>query len=240
VPDSPSRDAWFRRVQALLAKAESTAYPAEAEALLAKAQQLMARHAIDEAMLAANGTRRDEVTTSVLLVEPPYANPKAVLLSAVADANGCRVVVHGRAEGARRCVIVGHASDLAGVEALFAALSLHATRELLAAPVPPWDAPRRFRHAFLLAFASRIGERLREAARAAQAGVADGAGAGASVALALVDRGAAVDAALQAEFPTLRTSRSSASSTAGVAGGRAAADGAPLGHSSVGGSRRAL
>ena len=41
------------RVRALLAKAESTTFPAEAEALTGKAQELIARHSIDEALLAA-------------------------------------------------------------------------------------------------------------------------------------------------------------------------------------------
>jgi hypothetical protein len=40
-------------VRALLAKAESTTYPEEADALTAKAQELMARHSIDRAMLDA-------------------------------------------------------------------------------------------------------------------------------------------------------------------------------------------
>ena len=34
----PPSDPWLRRVQALLAKAESTEFPAEAETLLAKAR----------------------------------------------------------------------------------------------------------------------------------------------------------------------------------------------------------
>ena len=41
------------RIRALLAKAEATGFPEEAEALSAKAQELMARHSIDEALIAA-------------------------------------------------------------------------------------------------------------------------------------------------------------------------------------------
>ncbi|WP_228984453.1 dihydroxy-acid dehydratase, partial [Streptomyces sp. DH12] len=41
------------RIRALLAKAEATGFPEEAEALSAKAQELMARHSVDEALLAA-------------------------------------------------------------------------------------------------------------------------------------------------------------------------------------------
>ncbi len=42
------------RIRALLAKAESTGFPEEAEALSAKAQQLMTRHRIDEALLSGS------------------------------------------------------------------------------------------------------------------------------------------------------------------------------------------
>lgn len=43
------------RIRALLAKAEATTFPEEAEALSAKAQELMARHTVDEALLAVRG-----------------------------------------------------------------------------------------------------------------------------------------------------------------------------------------
>lgn len=45
-------DRVLARVRALLAKAESTEFPDEAEALLAKAQALISRHAIDRAAVA--------------------------------------------------------------------------------------------------------------------------------------------------------------------------------------------
>ncbi|HVK35191.1 MAG TPA: DUF2786 domain-containing protein, partial [Microlunatus sp.] len=46
---SPNRDKVLSTIRALLAKAESTEFAAEAEALSAKAQAMMTRHAIDEA-----------------------------------------------------------------------------------------------------------------------------------------------------------------------------------------------
>ena len=46
------------KVRALLAKAESTTFEAEAEALFAKAHQLMVRNAIDEAVLHLSGSSR--------------------------------------------------------------------------------------------------------------------------------------------------------------------------------------
>lgn len=237
-PSSPTNpDAWLDRVSALLAKAESTEFPDEAEALLAKAQELMARHAIDEAMLARAGRGpREEVTTRSIVVAAPYAKAKASLLGAVAQANGCRVVMGG-GTGLNVCVAVGHPHDLDAVESLFGALSVHAVRTLLFAEVPPGDTVRRFRHSFLLAFAARVGERLQAARRAAESEAAAAAADGSGVAVVLADRADAVDRAFREAFPQVRTMRTSSSSAAGRMHGRRAADAAGLGHRAVDGNR---
>lgn len=227
----PPSDPWRRRVHALLAKAESTEYPAEAETLLAKAQELMARHAIDEAML--RGGHDTSIGSERVVVEPPYAGSKASLLSVVARANGCRVVISGGGRGAQLCVLVGPATGRANARSMFTALSMHATRQMLAAAVPPHDTPRRFRHAFLLAFAHRIGERLAAVKTTAEHDAE--AAAGRSVSLVLVGQEQAVDAAVAAEFPDLRLITRHASSGAGVRSGRTAADRAGLG-AQVGGA----
>ena len=224
-PDDP-RATWLRRVQALLAQAESTPYPHEAETFLAKAQELMTRHAIDESMLRTTSLATSEVVSERVTVEPPYASARAALLGQVARANGCRLVICSTGRGAQHCVLVGHRSDVASTQMLFAALSLHATRTMLAAPVPAGDTFRRFRHAFLLAFAHRIGQRLQAATHSVQH-EAETSG-GAAVALALRDRNDAVEDALRAQFPRLGTRLSSASSQAGAHHGRTAADRAQL------------
>lgn len=230
LPDSNS-DTWLHRVQHLLAKAESTEFTEEAEAYMAKAQALMSRHAIDEAMLAAAGRTTDEVGTEVILVEPPYAVPKTTLLGAVARANHCRVVSGPSEGGIRRCTVVGHVSDISNVRTLFASLSLQAARLMLHAPVPPHDTTRRFRHSFLLAFAGRIDERLEAARRQVEREVVAQEGAGVSVVLA--SRQQEVDRAFRTAFPRVRTTTSRASSAAGWSGGRAAADRAGLGQRRV-------
>lgn len=234
---------WTNRIQALLTKAESTAeqFPEEAEALLAKAQQLMVRHAIDEAALTAAGrASTDRVVSDLITVEAPYATAKASLLGAVGRANDCRVVMSTIGNGAQRCVVVGHESDLANVRALFSALSLHAIRLMLAADVPPHDTARRFRRAFLLAFAARVGERLWEAAETVRSEARRSDAGGTGVALVLADRSAAVDLAFRQEFPRIRSTRLRSSSGAGHQSGRRAADQANLGQAGLGGSRRAL
>ena len=97
--DPATGGAWLGRVQALLAKAERTDFPEEAEALLAKAQDLMARHAISEAMVQAararDGGSGESVTSLRVVVDAPYAGAKRTLLGAVAAANGCRTIYLG-------------------------------------------------------------------------------------------------------------------------------------------------
>jgi hypothetical protein len=241
-----STDPYVTRIQALLDKAESTTFPSEAEALVAKAQELMARHAIDEAMLAGAAGSRDEVDTTQIVVAPPYASAKVSLVSAAAQANRCRVVVSKGPSGTQHCTVVGFPEDLGHVRTLFTSLSVQATRFLLHAQVPPGDAPRRFRHAFLLAFGQRVGERLREAERQAtldaqaerdERGVAAGEP---SVAVVLASRAKQVDDHLARRFGRLRTRSASVSSAAGWHGGRRAADRASLGGRPLGGPGRAL
>ena len=80
------------RVKALLAKAESTTYAAEAETFTAGAQALMARHSIDTALLAAAADEPQGATGLRVWIEAPYESAKVSLLVAVAEANRCRTV----------------------------------------------------------------------------------------------------------------------------------------------------
>lgn len=236
-------EAYVGRISALLDKAESTPFEAEADAFLAKAQELMARHAIDEAMLASARSATDEIDHDGHLIRPPYSSAKANLLGAVASANRCRVVVERRPSGRTYCTVVGHQTDLANVRMLFTTLSFQAVRFMLDAPVPAHDTPRRFRHAFLLAYAARIGQRLHEAEQLATAEAeADQAGrpSGPSVSVVLASREAQVEHALHEAFPGLRTRRSTASSAAGFASGAAAANRASLDQRPLPGGGRSL
>ena len=52
------------RIRALLAKAEATEYAEEAEALSARAQELMAKYSIDQALLAAESGGGDAGRTA--------------------------------------------------------------------------------------------------------------------------------------------------------------------------------
>jgi hypothetical protein len=99
------------RVRALLAKAESTEFAAEAEALTARAQELTARHSIDYALLAAASGSTDAPSGRRLFIENPHEAPKAVLLDVVAAANRSRAV-WDRSLGL--CTVLGFPADLDG------------------------------------------------------------------------------------------------------------------------------
>lgn len=232
-------DTWTTRIQALLTKAESTEFPEEAEALVAKAQELMTRHAIDEATLAAAGqATTDTIGQHEVVIDAPYASAKASLLAAVAIANRCKVMSRKGTYGGVTYHLYGFESDVTAVEHLFASLLVQASRALIAAPVPAHDTPRRFRHAFMLTYSVRINQRL--VAANAEATTAHEAETGQSTALVLVDRKRQVDEQYAAAYPNIRNSRKSYSSSAGARAGRTAADRATLGASVGAGARRAL
>ncbi|MFG2091029.1 MULTISPECIES: DUF2786 domain-containing protein [unclassified Spirillospora] len=213
------------RVRALLAKAESTEFPEEAEALSARAQELMARHSIDHALLAAETGEIGGPAGLRVAVDNPYDSPKAVLLTVVADANRCRAVWH-RELGFS--TIVGYPADLAAVEMLFTSLLVQATSAMVREG-PRRDArgrsrTRSFRHAFLNAYAARVGERLREAADRAAASAG-----GNTLVPVLAQRDQAVGEAVGTMFPNLAKGRAgSVSNHEGWVAGRAAADLASL------------
>ena len=235
------------RVRALLAKAESTQYPEEAEALTAKAQELMARHSIDAALAAAGDRHRGqggEPERRRVVVPNPYVTAKVHLLSVVARANRCEAVWM-KDEGV--VFLFGYPVDLEAVELLFTSLLLQATAAALAAgsQVDAWgrSRTRSFRSSFLVSFAARIGERLAEAARhAVDEAVAEGSGDGArSLLPVLADRADAVRAARDEAFPRVRRASTRVNNGAGWQAGRDAAERASLtGQAQVGGRRRAL
>lgn len=217
----------LEKVRALLAKAESTTFPEEAEALSAKAQELMARHAIDDAMVCAAEGADDAPTGVRLPVDDPYAGAKSVLLSVVASSNRCRAVW---SKDLAFSTVVGFDSDLEFVEVLYTSLLVQATAAMVAAG-PQVDRygrsrTRSFRQSFLLAYATRIGDRLRAAETASRVAATEQYGA--ALVPVLADRSAAVAAARDAAFPGAVSRSVSVSNAAGWAAGSAAADLAAL------------
>ena len=217
------------RIRALLAKAEATGYPEEAEALSAKAQELMARHSVDEALLSAHAPAPDAPGACRIGVETPYEQAKAVLLDAVADANHCRAVWN---EPLGFSTVVGFEADLEAVELLYTSLLVQAEAAMTKAEAAQRAGGRKrtktFRQSFLAAYAHRAGTRLRAAAEA----VAAEAGRAGDVDLlpVLASRDVAVTDRLERMFPETTTTRlRGAGDAAGWTEGTRAADHAEVG-----------
>jgi hypothetical protein len=226
---TPSDDRVFRRIRGLLAKAESTEFPDEAESLTAKAQELMTRHAVDAALLEVGPSPTDgrAVGTRRVHVQDPYVRAKMQLLAAVAEANDVRVVWYSNLGIAN---LVGGRADLAAVELLFTSLLLQVARALSAAERPSArrSASRSFRRSFLLGYAHRIGERLQTARRGATAEAA--AEHDVDLLPVLRNRQAAVEERVAELFPRVRATRSRSSvDPGGWHAGREAAERAEVG-----------
>lgn len=219
------QDRALEKARHLLSKAESTTFPDEAEALTAKAQELLTRHSIDRAAVegAGRSQRRPPVTARRIWVDDPYLMAKAQLLHVVASANRCRSVIMGTIGLA---TVAGHEDDLATVEVLFTSLLVQATTQMTAAGTRTDPSGRRrtrsFRQSFLVAFAIRIGQRLKEAEEAC---VSAGATAhGTDFLPVLASRVAAADEVIDELFPELEHRGSQATDAEGWAAGTLAAD----------------
>ena len=150
----------LERVRALLAKAEATDFPAEAEAFSAKAQELIARHSIEEVLTA---TPDETPLARRVGVDHPYESEKAGLLNAVARANHCHTVWSPELAFS---TVFGFDADIDAVELLYTSLLVQANRAMVRdEPVKGRARIKAFRRSFLVAYAARIGERLARATR---------------------------------------------------------------------------
>src|ERR1700746_2306945 len=90
--DAP--DTGLARVRKLLVKAEAAGVtPAEAQALTAKAAELMAKYGIDRALLAAERRKTARPADRIIHIENPWARVQAHLLCGLAAALRCQCVI---------------------------------------------------------------------------------------------------------------------------------------------------
>lgn len=212
------------RVRALLAKAESTTFPEEAEALSAKAQELMSRYSLERIVIedtADGGSDPRPAAARRLWLDSPYVAAKALLVGAVAEANRCRTAL---SEKLGFTTVLGDEVDLEIVELLSTSLLVQATRTMVSAGSQTTRAgrsrTRSYRHSFLLAYATRIGERLVTARDASTAAVADPT----RLLPVLAAREQVVDELFESMFPQSVSRSFSVGNAAGWHAGRAAAD----------------
>ncbi len=153
----------LEKIQLLLNKAESTNFPAEAEAFFEAAQKLMVRHAIDQSMLPGSDQKKEKVIQREVKVaaRDEIYKAKQILLSYIARANRCRIYT-SKSRGI--IVIVGFESDTEFVEMLYFSVLM----QYAIARTRGWKQYEGSlsRHLWVTSFASsyamRIGERLQE------------------------------------------------------------------------------
>jgi len=252
----------LQRIRGLMDKANSTELEDEADALRAKAMELMAKHQIEEAVLEATGKKAaDTVSKITVTFVNPYSTEKHVLLRHIAVALGCRTLRYVSGKSVTHTEVVGHTSDLERVEFLYTLLLIQA--ETGAAKVKAKSTEtdyygyvrtvparkmaartRSLRAAYVAGFAEVIGERLTEIARhAAAQNDAAHAAAGDSApgaALVLASRKEVVNRAFREFFPHTTTSRGRAYNTSGYAAGQAGGRQADLGQNRFGSRGKAL
>ena len=234
-------DSRLATIRGLLAKAEATDFPAEAEAFTAKAAELMSRYAIDEAAVWAADRSSGSPTDRMITLHRPYLAQKAVLVAEVATVFGCRAIrmMVGASAPTELVSVVGYGSDLDVVEAMVTSLLVQAATAMVV------DQPSgltssgaaSFRRSHLMGFIETATSRLKEqhrasiAEREAQQRAASGpSGAAQSMAVVLADRGAEVTSEFRRRFPHVRHSRVSVgSSPTGRRSGRLAGSRADLG-----------
>ena len=231
------------RVRKLLAKAEAEGTtPDEAQALTAKAAELMARYGIDRALLAAQQPETDQPTDRKINVDNPWARVQGHLLCGLASAMRCQCVILPHPGPGVRIHVFGFASDIERTDVLYTSLLIQMWHGLAAAEVPSWArSPRAWRRSWLLGFTSAVVARVRTAEQraAAQAGH-EHTGAGPGTELVLADRTQVIERALATAYPTTRKSRMTYSGS-GYGAGYAQGQQADLGSSRLSGYRsRAL
>jgi hypothetical protein len=205
----------LERVRKLLAKAEDESVtPPEAQALTAKAAELMAKYGIDRALLAAERPETDRPEDRMVTVLNPWGRVKAHLLCGLGAALRCQCVMVTSAEGLR-IHMFGYASDLERADLLYTSVLVQMWHGLVAAELPEWSSsPRAWRRSWMLGFATAVISRVREAEQAAagRKGAPDAAGpgpsaAGSRTALVLADRSRVIGDNVRQAYPRTRSAR---------------------------------
>ena len=195
------------RVRKLLAKAEDeSCTPPEAEALTAKAAELMAKYGIDRALLAARRPETDHPADRKVDIDNPWARIQAHLLCGVAAAMRCQCVLLPRPDPGTRIHIFGFASDIERTDVLYTSLLLQMWQGLGTAQIPGWSrSPRAWRRSWLLGFISAVVSRVRAAEQDATTRATSPAAAeGQRMTLVLADRRQVIMRNIEHAYPVTR------------------------------------
>jgi len=210
VPGTEAAATLLARVRKLLAKAEAEGVtPAEAQALTAKAAELMAKYGIDRALLAAQRPETDHPADRKLDIDNPWARVQAHLLCGLASALRCQCVVLPRSGPGARIHIFGFASDIERTDVLYTSLLIQMWQGLAVAQVPGWSrSPRAWRRSWLLGFTSAVVSRVRDAEQhVTSQATSPATAAGERMTLVLADRRLVIRRNIEHAYPVTRKAR---------------------------------
>jgi hypothetical protein len=160
----------LRKVQGILAKAEATEHEAERETFLAKAQEMMEKHAITQAQLEKSKpeTKREPVE---VFVEWPARmvgkGAKGSMAVTIAKANRCQVKgANGWQYGqsGSGMVFQGMPDDVDFCVMLYTSLCLQAEQQYDPKQKPEWTHGKTYKASFYEGYSRRVCERLKEQA----------------------------------------------------------------------------
>lgn len=235
---APPADSVLDKVRKLLAKAEATDNPNEAEAFSAKAAELIAAHRISPERLRRRGPGDELAIRAVVIGRGAYVRARLALLGAVAGAHDCEVVFESGPHGAV-ALVAGFGDDLDMTLVLYESLHLQAAGQLATIRRSTAAATQRWRRSFLFGFASRVGDLLGTAKRHADAD-AQVNGPSGSLLPDLPGRADQVRQFAARSFGrVVKASAPAAANAGGWAEGHRAAGGVDIGRTRLGG-RRAL
>lgn len=240
--NSQAADPLLARVRKLLAKAEDAGVTAaEAQALTAKAAELMAKYGIDRALLAAERPETDRPADRIIDVGNPWARVQAHLLCGLAAALRCQCVILPRPGPGSRIHMFGFSSDLERTDVLYTSLLVQMWQGLAAEQVPAWSrSPRAWRRSWLLGFATAVVARVRAAEQEATSRATAPQGrSGSQTALVLADRALVIRRNIEQAYPVTRKSQVTYSGS-GYSAGYTQGQRADIGTTRLRGSARAL
>lgn len=238
------------KIAALLAKAENpAATPAEAETYSRKAEELMVKWGISDALLAAkrggHDVRPEKIVERTHKIHHRYYQAEVMLVHNIALGMGTvKVLKRDEYNHTSYVYLIGYESDLDRLEVLWHSLWMQANtalkkwwKDYKATPEGRYRSKSsevfKDRREFLFGFGTRVRTRLRDMYRKEEQSGEPG------TAVALVDRGKQVDREVERMHGKLRSGRgfNASGSYAGRAAGHAAGGRADLGNRNVGTGR---
>lgn len=167
---------YAEKVALLLAKAEGASTPEEAEAYTRKAEELMVKHGIDEAMAQSRrpGTKADPIVIERIRTRGPFRMAYSGYGQAVAPSFNIKSYESDVSKNEKDIWLVGHKSDVEQAGTLVRSLLVQAPQALNywwrtegAELNPVYNTMNQYlaKREFLFAFASGVRERLAEVRR---------------------------------------------------------------------------